>query len=418
MKVLHLATYDTHGGAARAAYRQHRALLAAGVNSRMLVRHKFSNDKTVDVFFGNRGLIHRIHRTLIRSGISYLRKKNRSHGSAVLTDPRADLIRKPTTEMLEADVINFHKTEKFVDIISIFSVLPPEKPIVLTLHDISPMSGGCDYPGDCVKFMERCGKCPILKSTYDNDYSRKIFHLRQSAYFTRNSNRFALVANSQWTSWMAKKSSLTRSFRINVINLCLDGEVYSPELRSESRLALGISPNQSVLAFAAHNVDAALKGGQNLKEALHILAKKHSLHLLTMGGGHFEAPEGCTHTHFGKIESDEFQALIYRAANVFVIPSLEEAFGQTALEAAACGTLVAGFSVGGVVDIVKNGFNGQLVSRGDSVALSQAIISLLENREMQRLWTENASIWIRDNFSYQRNACAYISLYSDLVKGF
>ena len=53
--------------------------------------------------------------------------------------------------------------------------------------------------------------------------------------------------------------------------------------------------------------------------------------------------------------------MVYSAADVFVMPSSQEAFGLTALEATACGTPVIGFAVGGLLDILRPGINGLLV---------------------------------------------------------
>jgi len=417
MKVIHLATHDNYGGAARAAYRQHLALLGEGIDSRMLVRHKHSDDPRVQVYLGERGLYCRIDRTFRRSWIERLEKTSRSHGAGSLTDPRADLLRSSTSAIEEADVINIHKTERFVDLPALLGRLPPEKPIVMTVHDISPMTGGCDYPGECGRFQRECGMCPILKSDSLNDYSRKIFNLRKAAYASRDKSRFALAADSHWTAEMARKSALTSNCRIDVIHYGIDQSIYSPTGRDEARRALGIGLDEEVLCFAAQNLSLPHKGGRCLSEALAAIPEGRSMRLLTMGSGHFAAPERFHHMAFGKIESDQLQALIYRAADVFVIPSLEEAFGQTALEAISCGTVVAGFQVGGIVDIVKNGLNGELVPRGDSLSLSRAIESLLNHGAMRREWASQAEEWVRERFSYHRNATSYSSLYHELMEG-
>ena len=77
MRILHLATDDTIGGAARAAYRQHTALRKYGVDSEMLVRHKHSNDTSVIQYAGNSGVGHRAVRVLRRAWISYKEKQSR-----------------------------------------------------------------------------------------------------------------------------------------------------------------------------------------------------------------------------------------------------------------------------------------------------------------------------------------------------
>jgi glycosyltransferase involved in cell wall biosynthesis len=416
MKILHLATHDNFGGAARAAYRQHLALRGAGMDSRMLVRHKHTDDPYVQAFTGNSDLRSRVDRTIRRAWIKHLQKKSRASGKIGLTDPRADLLRFAVPEMADADIINIHKTEHFADIPALLASLPADKPVVITLHDLSPVTGGCDYPGSCERFTSACGVCPLLDSHQENDYSRKIFRMRQTAYETRTPENFAFVANSQWTLEMAKRSGLTASKRSEVIHYGLDQSVYQPANRAISREALGIGADEKVICFAAHNLSYAHKGGVQLAEALAGLKFNAPVHLLTMGSGRIQTLPQFKHTHFGRIESDPLQSLIYRAADVFVIPSLEEAFGQTALEAVACGTVVAGFAVGGIVDIVQNDLNGQLVARGDSNALGQAIIRLLKDEPLRIRWREFCVAWVKERFSYDKNAAAYRALYESLLQ--
>ena len=126
-----------------------------------------------------------------------------------------------------------------------------------------------------------------------------------------------------------------------------------------------------------------------------------------MGAGHFQSVSGHRHTHFGQVESDELQALLYRAADVFVIPSLEEAFGQTALEAIACGTVVAGFAVGGIGDIVQNGFERTAGYARRFKRLGSRDKRLLKDEALRVRWQEACEAWVKARFSFDRNATAY-----------
>jgi len=416
MQVLHLATYDHVGGAARAAYRQHLALRGAGIDSRMLVRHKHTDDPHVQVFTGSHDLSSRVDRTIRRAWIKHCQKKSRVSGKIGLTDPRADLLRFAVPEMADADIINIHKTEYFADIPSLLASLPASKPVVMTLHDLSPITGGCDYPGSCERFTKTCGTCPLLDSQQDNDYSRRIFRMRQVAYATRIPENFSFVANSRWTLENARRSGLTAGIRTKLIHYGLDQTIYQPANRAIAREALGIGADEAVICFCAHDLSARHKGGVQLAKALAGLKFDAPIRLLTMGSGHLHAPPQFKHTHFGRIESDELQSLIYRTADVFVIPSLEEAFGQTALEAIACGTVVAGFAVGGIVDIVQNDLNGQLVARGDSNAMGQVITHLLKDKTFRANWQGSCEAWVKERFSYDRNASAYCGLYESLLQ--
>ncbi len=418
MKVLHLATHDMFGGAARAAYRQHTALLRGGVDSEMLVRHKQSNDPSVLQYVGNPYPLHRAARVLRRAWISYQEERSRKRGREIicgLNDPRADLLRTVDGRIAEADVINIHKVEHFVDVPALLPRLGSSKPVVITMHDLSSITGGCDYPGSCRRFEQSCGHCPVIDSRRSADYSHRIFGMKKAAYSEPLPNRMTFVANSRWSAACARASGLSRGRRIDVIHYGIDQKVYSPRKRLEARAALGLQSDEHVVFFAAHDISLPHKGGQYVREALTFLAGSRPIRLLTMGAGRFEAVPGFNQVSFGRVESDDLQALLYRAADVFIIPSLEEAFGQAALEAIACGTVVAGFDVGGISDIVENGVNGILVARGDAGALSRAISQLLGDRSLRMRWQLSCEDWVSNRFSYSKNATAYMALYKSLL---
>jgi glycosyltransferase involved in cell wall biosynthesis len=239
--------------------------------------------------------------------------------------------------------------------------------------------------------------------------------MKRSAYSTRSPERFVFVANSHWSAEMAKSSGLVAGSRVEIIHYGLDQYVYSPQKRREAREALSVDAEEPVLLFVAHDLSLPQKGGRYLREALANLRCQQPVRLLTMGAGHFQTGSGYGHSHFGPVESDELQALLYRAADVFVIPSLEEAFGQTALEAVACGAVVAGFRVGGIPDIIKCGLNGLLVERQDTQALSAAVHELLENKAFRQRWQNSCEAWVGEHFSYAKNAAAYVALYNSLL---
>ena len=174
-----------------------------------------------------------------------------------LNDPRADLLRSVDRRIAEADVINIHKVEHFVDLPALLGRLPPSKPVVITLHDLSPITGGCDYPGSCRRFEAACGCCPIIDSHRSNDYSHRIFRMKEMAYLRPSRERLAFVANSVWSGEQARHSALTKDRTVEVIHYGLDQDVYSPRKRREAREALGIGAEEPVLLFAAHDLGLA-----------------------------------------------------------------------------------------------------------------------------------------------------------------
>jgi len=239
--------------------------------------------------------------------------------------------------------------------------------------------------------------------------------MKQKAYRAIAPTQLIFVANSRWSAEHARRSGLVNGGAVQLIHYGIDQSVYNPKRRQEAREALGIETGEQVLLFAAHDLGLPHKGGRYLRDALLNVHYHRPIRLLTMGGGHFQTGSGYRHTHFGRVEGDELQALLYQAADVFVIPSLEEAFGQSALEAVACGAVVAGFRVGGIPDIVKCGLNGLLVERQNTRALSEAIQKLLEDEALRHRWQSSCEAWVRDHFSYPKNAAAYAALYDSLL---
>jgi glycosyltransferase involved in cell wall biosynthesis len=78
--------------------------------------------------------------------------------------------------------------------------------------------------------------------------------------------------------------------------------------------------------------------------------------------------------------------------DVVVTPSFFEIFGMSTLEAMACGKPVVSTRVGGVSDLIQDGYNGFLVSSGDYEALADRVNYLLQNPETARRLGGNARI--------------------------
>src|SRR6185369_3871237 len=107
--------------------------------------------------------------------------------------------------------------------------------------------------------------------------------------------------------------------------------------------------------FAAESVANVRKGFSHLAQAVATVRGVEKMLLVSVGGGKCELPAGLQHLPLGKIGNDRMLSTIYSAADVFVIPSLQESFGQTVIESLACGTPVVGFAAGGIPDMVRPG---------------------------------------------------------------
>jgi glycosyltransferase involved in cell wall biosynthesis len=98
------------------------------------------------------------------------------------------------------------------------------------------------------------------------------------------------------------------------------------------------------------------------------------------------------------------------------MPSLEEAFGQTALEAIACGTPVAAFAAGGIPETVRNEQTGLLASVGETLSLQVNIERLLSDGSLWEHCSKEGVKLAHKEFSYELNARKYIELYEALCQ--
>ena len=137
--------------------------------------------------------------------------------------------------------------------------------------------------------------------------------------------------------------------------------------------------------------------------------------LLSIGRGVPPLSDRFPHLHLGYVSEDRFLSIIYSAADVFAIPSLQEAFGQTALESMACGTPVVGFNVGGIREVVLDGVTGLLVPVRDSSALQGAIGKLLSSASLRAQLASNCRKIAAEEYSLEIQAKRYVELYQQLL---
>jgi glycosyltransferase involved in cell wall biosynthesis len=119
----------------------------------------------------------------------------------------------------------------------------------------------------------------------------------------------------------------------------------------------------------------------------------------------------------GSVDDDELAAL-YRACNVFVLPSVtrQEAFGVVQLEAMAAGKPVVSTDLGtGVGWVNRDGETGYVVPPRDPRALREALARLLADANLQKSMGDAAAKRIRAEFTLERMIDDTLSLYREVV---
>ncbi|MBD2522541.1 glycosyltransferase family 4 protein [Nostoc sp. FACHB-133] len=413
MKVLHLSTHDIGGGAARAAYRLHTGLQDIGLQSQMLVQEKSSNDKTViapkiRLFQG----IAKAKLTFESLPLKlYTQKKNTPFFIQWLPDRVI-----PKVAQINPDIINLHWISGAFMQIETFSKL--KRPLVWTLHDMWGFTGGCHVIGECDRYKVSCGACPQLNSINEWDLSRWVWRRKVKAW--KNIN-LTLVSPSSWLAECARSSSLFQNLRIEVIPHGLDTQKYRPINRHFARETLKLPQDKKLILFGAIEATSDRnKGFHLLQPALQELSKagwKDNFEVVIFGASQPENPPdlGFKTYYLGHLYDDLSLATVYSAADVMLVPSLQESFGQTASESLACGTPVVAFNSTGLKDIVDHQQNGYLANPYEVDDFAKGIAWILENE--QRL--EKLSFYARkkaeQEFTLELQARRYSALFEEIL---
>lgn len=411
MKVLHLSAFDDRGGAAKAAFRLHRGLQGLGVES--LMRVQFAGSKSAPVLapHGKLGKSFALLRDTLEP--LPLRLYDRQPGAVfsinwVPSGVAGSVVRdKP-------DLVHLHWINAGFVSIRRWSSLP--HPIIWTLHDMWPFTGGCHYAGDCKRFTEHCGRCPQLRSAHSWDLSRLVLAAKKR--YLPGRTALVAVAPSRWMAQQARSSRLFGELDIRVIPNGLDLSIYRPVEKAVARRLFNMPDGPLLLFSAAHGLAAPYKGGAALVDILNGLYRDgHVFTLVLMGNK--SLPEGFAAEFpifpLGELHDDISKALAYAAADVSVHSAYQDNLPNTVAESLACGTPVIGTAVGGVPEMVDDKVNGALVPAGDAECFVDSLIWFLSkaNKQAMNLAARSKA---EDNFDIVRVAAQYWSLYAELVE--
>ena len=406
--VAHFASY-LDGGAGIAAYRLHEGLRASGAGSRFYYGSGTRRDDTTIPAFQNGSFL---WRNIAALYMSYRNWKMAT--GAFVTSPR--WVRQTRLEALgpPPDVINLHWVAKWLDLPSFFESVPASIPIVWSLHDLIPITGGCHYPGECDRFIRECGDCPQLRRPSPHDDTYRFLKLKKALYGGRNLH---FVANSEWTAARARESALMGYAQsLHTIPYGLNIEEHVPIDRGAARHALRIREDRFVIGFASTDLSEPRKGAADLLEALQSPPLEETT-LLTFGSGLL--PAGLAHpvVALGPLSSPNLQSLFYSAVDAFVTPSRVETFGNTALEAMACGTVVLAYAAGGLSEVIADGQTGMLEPDVGNVAgLVRMLNWIREHPEERASMGRAARQRVERYFSHTLMAERYSQLYQTLLR--
>lgn len=418
MKVVHINTNDGDDGVGRAAYRLHRGLQSLGVDSRMFVQRRFHPEGEVIGYRLPRTWRHRWLRRLRRWSMQRNASRyrlSRPQGYERFSDVHSLYQADFFSQLPNAQIYHLHSIAGFVDYPTFFGKLSNHSTIFWTLHDMEPFTGGCHYDFSCGRFAFGCGACPQLGSHKIKDLSHQFWLKKRDIYSQLPTQRLHLVALNGWMAEQALKSPIFNRFPVHIIPNGVEVDIFTPRPKKLARQVLGVPLEAHVLLYVAASMKTRRKGFHLLVEAMHMLQANRDYFLLSLGSGHPEIELRMPHLHLGSVSNDRLLSLIYSAADVLILPSLQDNQPNTILEAMSCGTPVIAFNVGGVSEVIQHGKNGILVSPISASGLCDAITRLLSDANMMRKISTNSRKCIVDDFNHVNSAKKLLEVYQNAV---
>lgn len=423
MKILHVNTSDTVGGAAIAALRLVQAERALGHDAQLLCRDHTLPDDTEGVLPLRTTLWQRslkaVERILIivQNGLSM-------HNLWRIDTAQLGIDITRLKAFKEADIIHLHWVNQgMLSLRDIERILRSGKRVVWTLHDMWPFTGVCHHAAQCERWKngEGCGKCPLLKRPKAIDMSARTYRRKLKAY---RAGHFTAVGCSRWLASLAAESPLFEGQRVVSIANVIDTDFYQPTFaegqpsQAKVRQVLGINAEERVLLFIARDVADPNKGISFLIEALQAIATQQPelaehITLLLVGLNSERYATALPSPVKGRAInycSDEGQLRqLYQAADLLVMPTLMDNLPNTIAEASACGLPTIAFGVGGVPQMVETGVNGYLAQPEQAADFAQGIIRCLCSDSLQAMARNARTIAIK-NYSPRSVAEAYLNL--------
>jgi glycosyltransferase involved in cell wall biosynthesis len=404
IKVLHVSGAALNSGAGYAAMLTHNALLNINIESKVLYLKDVEGLSRNVASYSSSGFnakISRIFNTTLERMLIFLNRKKRGG----IFSPGFFGVNLKSHPLFEwADIIHVHWAN--YGLVNIKDITLWKKPIVWTLRDMWAFTGGCHYSLECSRYKDYCGRCPMLGG--DNEKDLSYYGLIRKLEFLPRSN-ISWVSVSQSMRSDALNSKVLHNQQIEVIYSGVNCDSYEIHSKDHARSILGLPKDQKIILIGSANIRDEYKGFDYIQSSLRKLPS--NILVIVFGAAELqdnEIPQKII--NFGFVNEVSRLNLLYCAADIFLSPSLNEAFGKTFAEAQVSGLPVICFKNTGPEEIVEHlitGYAAKYKDREDLLCGVEWAISLNFDRN-----------YIRDRairlFDIKESAKKYKSLYQKL----
>ncbi|MDZ7832280.1 MAG: glycosyltransferase [Desulfobacterales bacterium] len=413
MKILYLSTVDIKGGAALGAYRLHRGFLKKGIDSILLVNKKLSDDHTVKGPANNfQKMLNAIKPEIQKALLKCQKTPNTFlHSINLFPSGMARYINQS-----DVDFVILHWIGQ--EMLSIAEIGKIQKPVVWRLADQWAFSGSEHYvlPEEEIRYIEGYSRNnrPSDHKGLDVDcwtWQRKKKHWLHKP--------LTIVTGSRWLAECARKSYLFKDKVIKAIPSGLDMDIYKPVDKRTARSILNLPLDKKLILFGSMSAASdKRKGFHLLLPALQAFAENSGVHAAAIIFGaskpknpvNFKMPA----YYLSVLQDDWSLVLAYSAADVFILPTMQDNLPYTVMEAMACGTPSISFNIGGLPDMIEHEINGYLAEPFDPSDLANGLTYILNNDALRKKMSENCRQKALREYNVDVQVDRYLELFQSI----
>jgi len=380
-KIIHFSESDIGGGSAFYAYRLHKYLnKIKKINSKMFVLKKNINDKSIKKFSNEHDLrylkylyfffLSNKNRYSFYNYGKYLIKENSQLKELLSEKPDAVIVYN-NSNLIHPKILNYLTKQKIK--------------LIFYPMDMELITGGCHYNFECNGYKKNCKPCPAVNLFLNTKPSKNL--MEKKKYFNDIKITF-LSATRQIFKDISKSTLFNNKKHKNLIlNLGLDLKFYKPikkikknKITISLRSSLNPRKGNSIL-IEALNYICSRNGEINKKLSFNIIGDSSLLECLIKNNFEY---------NFKSIIKNEKELIkFYQNSDFFLNQSIQDAGPVMVNEALACGVPVISFKTGISNDVIRNNFNGYLISGFSKKKLGDKIteiskINLKHLKEMKK----------------------------------
>lgn len=382
MRVIHLSNSDFRGAAARGVSALHSQLRARGIDSRLFAGECFT--ETTEQMAPAESI------ALAKFTQNAYFDQNFGHELASGFTLGCPGKGKLHPQLLEnADIIHLHDVKGLCSPRTINALLETGKPVLWTLSDMWAFTGGCHASMECDNYRGDCSDCPQLRQDPLGILPALLGEKR--SYF--DVPNLHVAAHTEWLAARAAGSGVFGNAPVRRTSPVL-GELL-PLPKQEAKAQLGLDPDVFTLLILCENTgreERYSKGIRRLLEScalFHVLprmARKNKVRIVVLGSGCEQLKLDLGVMLVATAGDYKNYSLLLSAADLAVLPNVEENSGQIVMEAAICGTPAIAMNGGGSEEWIKDGGTGRLVPVGDLRRMAEEISYLALHPELTRSW--------------------------------